>query len=344
MKRNLNVRVLSDVASIARILPEWNDLWLRCLHATTFQRPEWLFSWIEIFQPSRPVFLEVRNGARLVGIAPLLIYQRDSERVLALMGGGVSDYLDVLIDPEFSIQALLQVREFLVCNVSGWDVLELTDLSGESPLVKANPHAAESHDACPVLNIPSALDDLTRVVPSHKLRNLRNARRRSEKAGGGEIDVADAASVDSLLDAMIHLHEKRWAQTDRAGPGVLADAAVQRFHRLVAPLLLGRGVLRLYGLRFEGRYIATLYALFEQNVAYHYLQGYDPECHDLSPGTQIVGCGIEDALRSGIPKINFLRGREAYKYSWGARDEETFCVRLERSALQLSAPQSRVAA
>jgi CelD/BcsL family acetyltransferase involved in cellulose biosynthesis len=340
---SLTVRAICDLASIARLVPEWNDLWTRCLHATTFQRPEWLLSWIEIFQPSKPVFLEVRNASQLVGIVPLLVYERDSQRVLALMGGGVSDYLDVLVDHAFWADALQDVYSFISAHISGWDVLELTDLHRNSPLVQAWPDVENIgiHDACPTLKL-RALDELKAVVPSHKLRNLRNARRRLERAGGGELSIANAASITTQLDAMIHLHEKRWAETQQGG--MLGDGTVQRFHRRVAPLLFRKGVLRLYGLRFRERYIASLYALFEKNTAYYYLQGYDPEFREFSPGTQILGAVIEDAARLGIPTMDFLRGREPYKYAWGARDEQTFCIRQERRAKTIAGLLSQAAA
>ncbi|HZP63037.1 MAG TPA: GNAT family N-acetyltransferase [Terriglobales bacterium] len=344
MKEKLELRILHDIACIAQLLPEWNELWQRCPYATTFQRPEWLFSWMEIFQPAAPVFVEARSAGRLVALIPLLIYERESQQVLALMGGGVSDYLDVLVDPELTEPVLRQVQDFLVEQVSGWDILEFTDLSCNSPLLDAWPNmqSGEPHDACPVLPLGAAGESLTEFVPAHKLRNLRNARRRLDRAGGGELEVANTASINRLLEEMIRLHESRWEQTSQ--PGVLSDPRVQRFHRRVAPLLLSRGVLRLYALRFKSHYIAALYAFFEANAAYGYLQGYDSRFRELSPGTQILGAVIEDAARLGLSKVDFLRGREEYKYAWGARDEQTFRVHQERSAIVSTAHGSRVAA
>jgi len=52
---------------------------------------------------------------------------------------------------------------------------------------------------------------------------------------------------------------------------------------------------------------------------------------------------IEDAIRAGKLAVDFLRGREAYKYSWGARDRSTTHLQLSRRELvQHSSP--RVAA
>ena len=61
--------VLHDLASAERLLPEWRDLWSRCPHATTFQHPEWLLAWMQSFEPSHPLLIEVRCNDRIVGLA-----------------------------------------------------------------------------------------------------------------------------------------------------------------------------------------------------------------------------------------------------------------------------------
>src|SRR5207244_917958 len=107
----LETTVLLDLGCVDRILPAWAGLWERCVNATSFQRPEWLRAWMACFQPQHPFVIVVWLGTQIVGLAPLLIYRRDGQRVLALMGGGVSDYLDVLIDPSFAEEALAMIWE-----------------------------------------------------------------------------------------------------------------------------------------------------------------------------------------------------------------------------------------
>src|SRR5512146_2054578 len=96
----LRVRVLSELPALRAMIPEWTDLWLRCRHATSFQRSEWLLSWIEAFTPTRPCALEVRRDQKLVGLAPMFFYRSGREQILAPVGAGISDYLDWLIDSD----------------------------------------------------------------------------------------------------------------------------------------------------------------------------------------------------------------------------------------------------
>jgi CelD/BcsL family acetyltransferase involved in cellulose biosynthesis len=82
--------------------------------------------------------------------------------------------------------------------------------------------------------------------------------------------------------------------------------------------------------------IATLYALVESDVVYCYLQGFDPAYKALSPGAQILAAVIDDAVREAKASVDFLRGREPYKYVWGAADRDTYRLCLCRTGLKKS--------
>src|SRR4051812_376975 len=100
MSAEFKTRVLADIPELRAIADEWDGLYARCPDATPFQHPEWIILWSEIFSPERIRMVEVQSGNMLVGLAPFLIYPRGEERVLAFMAGGISDYLDVLVDPQ----------------------------------------------------------------------------------------------------------------------------------------------------------------------------------------------------------------------------------------------------
>ena len=327
----LRGRVLHDLASAERLLPEWRDLWSRCPHATTFQRPEWLLAWMQSFEPSHPLLIEVRCNDRIVGLAPLLIYQSESEKVLALMGGGISDYLDILVDPGFADETLTVIWN-QVNEEPDWTTLDLTDLRSTSPLLHQPlddwKFSKTVHDVCSGLALPSKVEELKTILPFRLVRNLRNARNRLQRAGDLHIEIATRETLPLFLDSLVHLHGQRWALAGQSG--VLSDTAIQSFHNRVAPPLLDQTILRLYGLRLNGRFIASLYTLFERDSACCYLQGFDPEYARFSPGTQLLGAVIADATREGKQRIDFLRGRELYKQHWGATEVPTFRVQARR--------------
>jgi CelD/BcsL family acetyltransferase involved in cellulose biosynthesis len=338
----LKKQILRSLAEVQTIAPEWADLWQRCQISTAFQRPEWLLPWIEVFSPEQIVATEVRHDSKLVGFAPLLIYARGAERVLAFMGGGVSDYLDLLADQQFETGVVESLLEIIHQEI-GWATLDLTDLPKSSVLLRGSlGESASEHDSCSVLTLPCATDALLHLFSKRQRANLRNARSRLQKIGESQVEIATAETLPDFLEDLFRLHTARWSQAGQ--PGVLHDEAVKAFHRLSAPRLLRSGVLRLYRSRLGSRTLAVTYALFERQTVFCYLQGFDPEFAFFSPGTQLMFSVMEDAMRAGIDKFDFLRGDESYKQHWRAQDQPTYRIQLQRSALFSESPTRTKAA
>jgi CelD/BcsL family acetyltransferase involved in cellulose biosynthesis len=331
VNRQFRIRAITSLSELTKLEPEWFQLWKHCTQLTTFQSPDWLIPWVEAFAPSRLWVLEARREGVLVGLAPLFIYGTGGDRIVAPLGAGVSDYLDVLIDPEVP-EALEAISQFLRKHASEWTDLRFPDLPANSPLLHGDifSHDRQYFDRqvstcefCPQLKLPASIDELRSVVPAKQLRNLRAARRQVNDA---QVQLATQTTLDEFLSALFRLHEKRWQLDGEAG--VLSDARVRELYRRAAPRLLERGVLRLFGLRHEGELIACLMAYFEPDVARLYMQGYDPEWARASPGAQLIGAALEEAVREKKVAIDFLRGRERYKYYWGSRDVPTFQLRI----------------
>src|SRR5438105_1400820 len=285
---------------------------------------------METFHPGELWTLAVREAGQLVGMAPLYIQQNEAERTLAPVGAAISDYLDWLVLPGASTNLVRLILKHITDCESSYNYFDFSDLPSSSPLLDlslGNDWEWEPtfHDSCPVLQLPKKVEDLRKIIPRRQLRSVKNGRKKLEKTGRVHVEVATPETLDEFLAALFRLHGTRWSQFGLSG--ALADHAVQQFHQCVGPRLLAKGVLRLYALRFENLTIASLYALFESDTAYCYVQGFDPQFAEYSPGAQILATVIEDAVKRGKRSIDFLRGREAYKYACGARDIPTFWLR-----------------
>jgi CelD/BcsL family acetyltransferase involved in cellulose biosynthesis len=328
----LSAESIEDAASLAALAPDWWALWRRVPAATPFQSPAWLLAWWRSFAPGRLASVALRRDGRLVALAPL--YREESPRGARLLPLGISlsDYLDLLLEPQWEGPLGAAIFDRLLSPALAWERCELEELPpGAAALAMACPRgcAAESEpqSACPVLELPDGVDDLPRAVPSRMLRKLRMARHRAARRGGIALRRADAATLEAELEALFALHGARWEERGEAG--VMAAAAVRRFHREAAPALLEAGLLRLYSLSIGGARAGVYYGFIHGESAYAYLAGFDPAFAFESPGTILIGHAIEEAIREGARAFHFLRGGEAYKYRWGARDRWNMrrCIR-----------------
>lgn len=325
------VERITTGAGIDLLVPEWRALWSRVPDATPFQSPEWLLSWWREFGNSEPLVLTVRGGNELVAVLPLYRLAECGCSKLLPIGISLSDYLDALIDPDYPEAPDLLLASLV--DLPGWDECCIPDLPPSASLLAAQcPPALAEHrsggETCPVLALPGMAEDLREIVPRKTLRDLRQAHHRAAAAGAVAVTEAEAASVPAFMHEFFRLHEARWRRI--AGKGVCADPAVRRFHLNAAQRMFDAGMLRLYLLRVGDNIIAAYYGFTAKRTAYAYLSGFDPDRAELSPGAQIVGHAIEEAIREGVGEFHFLRGGEGYKYAWGAVDRPNTALTLRR--------------
>jgi CelD/BcsL family acetyltransferase involved in cellulose biosynthesis len=150
--------------------------------------------------------------------------------------------------------------------------------------------------------------------------------RRAAKLGETDWVDANADTLPALLAALFALHATRWSQ--QSLPGVLVDNRVQAFHRLAAPELLRARLLRLFGLRINGRLVAVFHGLADGRRLHAYLSGYDPTLPHPGLGAMLLGRAIRTADAEGLGELHFLRGDEPYKYAWGGVDQPLYARSL----------------
>ena len=303
------------------LVPEWEALWQRAPDATPFQSPDWLMPWWHQFGTGMPRILTARADGRLVGVLPLYELPEPESVKLLPLGISVSDYFDALVDPAHAnfAEALLAS----IADIPSWQECHLPDLPSEAALAHAAapPGLAETRhpgEPCPVLTLPSNAAGLASIVPKKTLRDVHQARSRSEAIGAVTIETADPSTLASALDDLFLLHKRRWHE--RGEEGVLANPATCEFHRESARELCAAGMLRLYRLRIGGAVAGIYYGFHRHDRAYAYLGGFDPEMTRLSPGAQLLDHAICTAVAEGAREFHFLRGGESYKYAWGAVD------------------------
>jgi hypothetical protein len=129
---DLAAELIDDAARLAAVAGAWQALWQRVPTATPFQLPAWLLSWWRSFHPGALAVVAVWKDERLVGLAPFYIERgRSRDRVLSL-GIGVSDYLDLLIDPESAISFDCFLDPLR--RLPGWRACQLDELAASDVL------------------------------------------------------------------------------------------------------------------------------------------------------------------------------------------------------------------
>ena len=312
--------LITQVAALAAVLPEWKLLWQRCPAATPFQHPAWLLPWWDAFGSGELFSFAVHLEGRLVALAPMFLHPWNGKRQVTFLGNGPSDHLDFLVEPGAPATAPILDAVALACR--RWDLCDLQDLAPDAALAQAAIPATLQWSrapqyTCSSISLPDTVEAFQAALPHGLKRNLRRYRTHMEEHGPVTLESATPQTFPEILDALFVLHRSRRAMKD--DEGMLQSGITEQFHRRAAQGLNDVGLVRLHALRFQNRIAAVVYAFVSRGRAYSYQGGFDPALAKFSPGALILQYAIEQAIREDVTEFDFLRGDESYKADWGAR-------------------------
>ncbi|MDQ6666332.1 MAG: GNAT family N-acetyltransferase, partial [Acidobacteriota bacterium] len=301
------IEEIESIEGLEALGPEWRELWARCPEATPFQSPQWLLPWLQNLYKGGEIWaLVLRCEGRLAGIAPLLLHRhwRNFEvRQVSFIGAGISDYLDVLIEPALARSGARAFLRHLKERRSRWDVCDFQELRAASPLLTSTFPDGVRRDVsacgiCPVVKLPESMELLRKSLPPKFRADLHRAANRLRNSGGAAFETATAETLPEFLEALFQLHSARWEL--RHEPGMLCSDRIRNFHRQVASGFQLSGSLRVHGLRQNGTIGAVVYSFVTGTTAYAYLGGFDPALARLSPGSMLMEFSIERAIQEGV--------------------------------------------
>jgi len=162
-----------------------------------------------------------------------------------------------------------------------------------------------------VIELPGSFDDYLAGIGKKQRHELRRKRRRYEETVGTVVhEIHDGSGW--AFDEFVRLH--RLADGDKGGFMVPEMAA---FFAALAALDGWRiDVLRVPGTDTAG---ACLFSFVDGDGFYLYNSSYQPSLSEVSPGMVLLGECIRQAIETSLPRFDFLKGDETYKYRLGAQ-------------------------
>lgn len=354
--RGLMTEVIRDSDALDSLATEWRTFCERATCQVPFLTPEWMLTWWKRWGGVNQLFVvTVRNrGGRLVGLAPFCIRRSRLKRwgpralrFLADQGVG-TDHLDLIAEPDIAAEVVHEVVGSIQRHRAEWDYLELVDGAEDSPtfaLLRKElrtcglcEHMLRS-SVCPFTPLPATFDEFLAGVSSNLRYNFRRRRRALEREPGFKFVVVEKQrDLEARFGEVARLHRLRF--DDRRTRSSFLSAGIQDFHMETLPLFARHRTARLFFLEVQGKAIAGLYGFSVGNRFSFYQSGMDPAWSSKSVGLVLMGCVIEEAIRTGHREFDFLRGDEDYKFMWTSRSRRnvTVCFHDSRFVSRISWP------
>jgi CelD/BcsL family acetyltransferase involved in cellulose biosynthesis len=178
--------------------------------------------------------------------------------------------------------------------------------------------SVEEHAVTAIVALPDSFDDYLGMLSKKQRHEVRRKRRRYEDVLG-EVVHEVHHEPDWAFDEFVRLH--RLSDGDKGE--FMTPAREAFFARLVQLEGWRLDVLRVPE---TDRAAACVVSFSDDQGLYLYNSSYDPHLSEASPGIAIVGTLIEKAIEEGLPRFDFLKGDETYKFRLGAESRPLYRI------------------
>lgn len=337
------VRADQDIRSVVRchatfdaagLQNVWSSLSQAGLSATLFNTFDWCRCWAEtVGRHTRPQILQILDGSgNTIGLAPLYVESSGLVRWAGFMGRDrvSGDHLDLLCAPGQVRQCVDAVTDYFERGGRRVDGLIFGELDPNGTTRRslidwaerqARPWVEREPRVVPFIDLPDSFEMYLATRAKKRRSKIRRNRRELEQTPGATVRLdTESTAVTRVLETFYELHRQRWAEngieSNYQEPGL--RSFLDRFCQTMA----GQGGLRCYTLEIQGEPHAVLIAFHWRDTAYFYQTGRRPDCPLESPGQILIAESIEQAIREGLKRYDFLRGDEAYKRYWTSQQTE----------------------
>lgn len=343
----MKIDIFDTLADLERIHDDWDRIYLEDTESHLFLSWDWLQKYLSHRHRWFVLALKQDGDTRYCAFLPLKVSTYQDEKTglfcdeIRMAGNYGADYTGFLCRPGLEDAAADAFSAHI--GKENWTTVTFdyfyTTSSRLDRLLAAFPdngfvQASTEHGnpdgidntICPYVNLPESFDDYLATHMSAPTRQkLRRFMRMVESSPDYRITHATPETIERDLDTLFRLWRLKWAE--RKG------SKVDRLIALTREMLLDAfhaGALDVPVLWYRDRPLGVLANLLDRQkkTILFYITGRDEEWTTPSPGLLLHGFAIRKAIAEGYQVYDFLRGNEAYKYSFGVEERRIRSIRV----------------
>lgn len=355
---DLTLDVVDDDEGFADLRGEWADVAAVDPDPNVFLTWQWAHTWWRHFGAGRDGhrlhIVVVRDPHGVVGIVPLYRSKVGVGPVAATslqrINHDSGDYGGMLLARRAD-EAVALLVDHLGAQLHGEvAVVVLSRLASDAHFTALLGDELVRH-AATVETVVTQLDEvclftdvrdgfnLAKQAKKHKIRQ--RLRRLSEEHGSVTFVEHTGESLDTGLDRLVSLHDRRWDEIDEPMQGLLAEADRREFLLDAIRALDAEGMVTLLSIEADGTPVAVELDLVHQNRVFLFKGSFDPEYAAFSPGQLLHHKVFEDGLADGVDVFDFCRGDAQYKRRWATGERHLSTVTLSRPGLSGAVARQR---
>jgi len=342
----LSIKEVNDIEAFQSLKERWNMLLQQCPDNNVFLTWEWLFTWWRHYGQDKKlrIFL-IKESDRVIAIAPFMewkyrkgIFNID---VIENLCAIECDYSGIILTErrQESVALLLDCLKkitrdsHVVVRMSHIpeNSLFLAGLREQYPAFSSSLLLIEQPvSSCPYIDLPANWEEYFHALSRNDRGNLRRSMRSLQKEHA--VEVKKYAGGDDLreqLQVLFELHQKRWQERNVISKFARPEA--RDFYLDVSRVFHQNNWLDLTFLNAGGKPVSAFWGFNYNDTFWNMTQTFDPDYSKYGVGQLHIMKLIEDAIKNGQRKFDFLKGDEAYKSRWTSSATNNFQITMAKS-------------
>ncbi len=325
----MKLKLITTIDEVIHCRQTWDGV----AGSRTFCRWDWLAQWLlsEVEDVTPAILVGMDDDDEWVGIAPFCVDETTPLfRKLRFIGSGhiCTDYMGLIAKPGFEEEFTYSVADWMTVQLQPNGPLgriDVVDLEGVwlederskrlYDLLEASgfkSHTVEL-EGCWALDLPESWDALNKSLSKSLRRKTKKAvKRLGDEAT--EVLSSDNVDLEILWPIFVNLHQRRRQMLGQ--PGCFANPSIETFLKAAVTELSKDGKCELVIVQHDNQPLAAYLMFMDNNTAYMYQSGMDPDRVSLEPGYQVVVAALQRAIEKGYQRFDFMRGDEPYKARW----------------------------
>jgi CelD/BcsL family acetyltransferase involved in cellulose biosynthesis len=322
----LSVEIVEDFDAANALAPEWDELAVE--RSIPLCAPGWMLAWWRhVAPPDRELrIVVVRDGQRLIGLAPWFVHHGEHRRVdLRFLGAELSDRVDVLCVPGREREVCGELLRAIKKMRPRPDLIAFEAVPDRSEwahrLARGGPRLARYRNSvlpAPSVTLPDGPPEGWLAGRSSNFRSqMRRMRRKLEERGGRVRQIVEPHELTPTLDTLLRLHLARW---EGRAPSGLAHAGMgELLHE--AATRLGPDRLRLWAAEIDGELISVQLFHAAGGEIKYWNGGWMEQHADLKPTMLTILAALEDGISRGEHRLDLGAGTHPYKMRFADADD-----------------------
>ncbi len=326
----LSAEVLHGAAAYETLLPDWQRLAELQRSTTLFQTTALLSTWARHFASGSACTLEtvvVRHGGRPVLIWPLSIERHGFVRVARGAGAPITQYDEILVDPETDTSAALAAALDVLRETVRPDLVYLEQVRADSALRAAlrEEKPIGGAEAAPYVDLSEGLSAALARRKSCTAKKQRKRVKRFAKEGRQAVALAsDAAEAEAWLIEALTL-KRDWLRSNGRVSRAFVKAETRTFLTELARVRSGDAAsprMIVAKLSLDGRTAAIEMGFLHRGAFQLYLRAFAPEFSHLGPGNVLTQSMLEWCAENRVERYDMLAPRSRNKTEWQSGEVE----------------------